>query len=152
MILGQYQKNTVEKNIFWRLTKVVSLLIVLFGLYLFAVDFPFYKFFEPQSTGWILWVSYANDLIFAFAFYFFLCLGERWLKTWQIRAFIAFVIPTLFELGQLFYSQVFMETYASRLGLFIGSFDILDIVVQLIGVGLAVLVERHIFAKFFKNW
>jgi hypothetical protein len=152
MTSSQYQKNTVEKPSLWRAKKIVILLLMLFGLYLFAIDFPFYKFFEPQSTGWILWVSYANDLIFAFAFYFFLCFGEKWLKTWQIRAFIAFVIPTLFEIGQLLYSQFFMETYASRLGMYIGSFDILDIVVQLIGVGFAVLVEQYIFARFFKNW
>ena len=151
MTSSQYQKNMVEKPSLWRAKKIVILLLMLFGLYLFAIDFPFYKFFEPQSTGWILWVSYANDLIFAFAFYFFLCLGEKWLKTWQLRAFIAFVILTLVEIGQLLYSQFFIETYASRLG-YIGAFDIFDIVVQLIGVGLAVLVEQYIFARFFKNW
>lgn len=152
MTSSQYQKNMVEKPSLWRAKKIVILLLMLFGLYLFAIDFPFYKFFEPQSKGWVLWISYANDLIFAFAFYFFLCFGEKWLKTWQIRASIAFGIPTLFEIGQLLYSQFFMETYASRLGMYIGSFDILDIVVQLIGVGFAVLVEQYIFAKFFKNW
>jgi hypothetical protein len=88
-----YQENRTGKSIFGRLIKVVFLLLISLGLYLFARDFPIYMVFEPQSTGWVFWVSYANNLILPFGFYFFLCLGERWLKTWQVRALIAFASP-----------------------------------------------------------
>ncbi len=140
-----YQENMARKSIFGRLIKVVILLLISLGLYLFAIDFPIYALFEPQSAGWIFWVSYANNLILPFAFYFFLCLGEQWLKTWRVRALIAFAIPILLELGQLFYYRFSTERY-------VGSFDPLDIVMEIIGVGLAVLIERRVFAKFFKNW
>jgi len=134
-----------RKNIFGRLIKVVILLLISLGLYLFVIDFPFYVLFEPQSAGWVFWVSYATNLILPFAFYFFLCLGEPWLKTWQVRVLIAFAIPVLLEFGQLFYYRFSTAAY-------IGSFDPLDIVMEIIGVGLAVLFERKILAKLFKNW
>jgi len=140
-----YQENRTEKSIFGRLIKGVFLLLTSLGLYLFARDFPIYTVFEPQSAGWIFWVSWANNLILPFAFYFFLCLGERWLKAWQVRALIAFAIPVLLEFGQLFYYRFSMDSY-------IGSFDPWDIVMEFIAVGLAVLIERRVLAKLFKNW
>lgn len=140
-----YRDDVTGKSIFERLTKVAILLLVSLGLYLFAIDFPFYVLFQPQSAGWILWVSYAHDLILPFAFYFFLCLGERWLKTWQVRALIALAIPILLEFGQLFYYRFSTERY-------VGSFDPLDLVMYIVGVGLAVWIERRVFATLIKIW
>ncbi len=145
MTSAHYQENMAEKSNLARWGKAGILLLVSLGLYLFAMDFPFYKVFEPQSAGWILWVSYANNLILSFALYFLLCLGERWLKTWQVRALIAISIPIVLEFGQLFY-------YRFSTSLYVGSFDPLDIVMSIIGVGLAVLVERKVFAKLIRNW
>jgi len=145
MTSAQYQKNMAEKSNSAHWVKVGILLFITLGLYLLAMDFPFYAVFEPQSTGWIFWVSYANNLILPFALYFFLCLGERWLKTWQERALIALAIPIVLELGQLFYYRFSIQRY-------VGSFDPLDIVMSIIGVGLAVLIERKVFAKLFRNW
>jgi len=140
-----YQENTARKSTPWRLGKTAFLLLISLGLYLFTIDFPFYNLFEPQSAGWLFWVSYANDLILPFALYFFLCLGERWLKTWQVCALIALVIPIFLEFGQLFYYRFSTDRY-------VGSFDPLDIVMYIISVGLAVLIERKILVKLFKNW
>jgi hypothetical protein len=145
MTSPQYQKNMSEKNNSARWVKVGILMFISLGLYLFAIDFPFYAVFESQSAGWIFWVSYANNLILSFALYFLLCLGERWLKTWRVRAFIAIAIPIVLEFGQLFY-------YRFSKGRYVGSFDPLDIVMSIIGVGLAVLVERKVFAKLIRNW
>jgi hypothetical protein len=145
MASAHYQDHRTGKHILERLIKVVILLFISLGLYLFAMDFPFYAVFEPQSAGWIFWVSYVKDLILPFAFYFFLCLGEHWLKTWQVRALIACAIPVLLEFGQLVY-------YRFPTGRYVGSFDPLDIVMELIGVGLAVLIERRLLAKRFRNW
>ncbi len=141
----RYQENAARKSIFGQLIKVGSLLLISLGLYLFAIDFPFYVLFQPQSAGWIFWVSYANNLILPFAFYFFLCLGERWLKTWPVRTLMALTILILLEFCQLFY-------YRFSTGRYVGSFDPLDIGMDIIGVGLAVLIERRVIAKLFKNW
>jgi len=140
-----YQENTARKSMTWQLTKVTILLIISLGLYWFTNNFPFYAIFEPQSAGWVFWVSYANDLIQPFALYFFLCLGERWLKIWQVRALTALTIPILLEFGQLFY-------YRFSTGRYVGAFDPLDIVMYVISVGLAVLIEHKVFVKLFKNW
>ncbi|MGE5374712.1 MAG: hypothetical protein ACM3XO_06600 [Bacteroidota bacterium] len=145
MTSAQYPKNMAEKSSSARWVKAGILLFISLGLYLFAIDFPFYAVLEPQSAGWIFWVSYANNLIFSFALYFFLCLDERWLKTWQVRAVMALAIPIALEFGQLFY-------YGFSTRRYVGSFDPLDILMSFIGVGLAVLVERKVFTKLFRNW
>jgi len=65
--------------------KIVMLLVISLGLLWFSEQFSPITIFEPQSIGWVLWISYAKDLIQPFAFYFFICIGERWLKTCQAR-------------------------------------------------------------------
>jgi hypothetical protein len=125
--------------------KFAILLAISMGLLLFSEQFSPATIFEPQSTGWVLWVSYAKDLIQPFAFYFFLCLGERWLRTWQARALLAFAIPTLLEFGQFLYYRVSTSHY-------VGAFDPVDIIMYTVGVGFAVMIERFIFAKLLKFW
>ena len=125
--------------------KPALLAAISLGLFWFSEQISPAQLFKPESTGWLLWVSYAKDLIQPFAFYFFLCLGERWLKTWQIRALLAFAIPTLLEFGQYLY-------YRAASGHYVGAFDVLDIVMYAIGVGCAVVVEQKIFANWFKFW
>ena len=140
-----YQKNSASKSFPSQMAKIIILLLISLGLYLFTNKFPFYAIFEPQSAGWVFWVSYANDLIQPFALYFFLCLGERWLKTWQVRALITLAVPVLLEFGQLFY-------YRFATGHYVGAFDPLDIVMYSISVGLAVVGEQKVFAKTLKFW
>lgn len=128
----------------WR-AKAAVLLVISLGLLWFSQDFSPIRFFEPQSTGWVLWMSYAKDLILPFAFYFFLCLGERWLTTWRVRALFAFSIPTIVEFGQLLYYRVSTDRY-------VGSFDPLDLLMYAISVGLAVIIEQKVFPPLFKFW
>jgi hypothetical protein len=85
------------------LAKAVILLVISLGLFSFSEGFSPANLFEPQSTGWSLWVSYAKALIQPFALYFFICLDGRWLKTWQARALLALSIPVLLEFGQALY-------------------------------------------------
>lgn len=139
-------KRNTSAEIFRRpWMKIAILLAISLGLFWFSEQFSPANLFEPQSTGWVLWVSYAKDLIQPFAFYFFLCLGERWLKTWQTRALLVFALPTLLEFGQFLYYRV-------SSGHYVGAFDPLDIFMYATGVGLAVLVEQILFAKFLKFW
>jgi hypothetical protein len=116
------------------------LLSVPFGLLWFSEEFSPVRVFEPESTGWKLWFSYAKDLLQPFALYLFLCLGEKWLQTWQTRACVAFGVPLLLELFQFFYYRVAPTHY-------VGSFDPLDIVMYATGVGLAVIVEQLLVVK-----
>lgn len=138
-----YPESAPKKNISRQSLKTVGLLVISLSSLWFSIDFPFFRVFEPQSTGWVIWASYAKDLIQPFAFYFFLCLGERWLNTLQKRALLALAIPTLLELRQAFYHPA---------GRYIGAFDPLDIVMYIISVGLAVIVEQNVFRKLFKFW
>ena len=133
------------KNINRSLAKSAVLLAISAGLFWFTEDFSPVKIFEPQSKGWVLWFSFAKDLILPFAFYFFVCLGEKWLKTWQVRALVAFAVPALLEFGQLLNGPMLLNRY-------MGSFDPLDLVMYAIGVGSAVIVEQKVFEKLFKFW
>ena len=127
------------------LAKTATLLLISLGLHGFSEQLSPLTIFEPQTTGWVLWVSYAKDLIQPFAFYFLLCLGERWLRTWRGRALLSFGIPTLLEFGQNLYYRVSTSHY-------VGAFDPVDIIMYATGLGLAVLVELRIFANVFKFW
>lgn len=140
-----YPENTTKKNVHEKLAKAVTLLIISLGLLWFSIGVPAFLLFEPQSIGWLLWLSYANDLILPFSLYFFTCLAESWLQTWRARALLAFAIPTLLEFGQLFYYRVSTSHY-------VGSFDPFDILMYAISVGLAVITERNVFARLFKFW
>ena len=144
MDIAKSSKNTA-KNLSAPFAKAVILLVISLGLVWFSEDFSLVRLFEPQSVGWVLWVSYAKDLILPFALYFLICLGERWLKTWQGRALLALAIPVLLEIGQGLYYQFSPSHY-------IGSFDPMDIVMYTISVGLAVLLEQKVFAKLLKFW
>ena len=134
-----------QTNVRGLLAKPVTLLVISLGLLWFSEDFSPARIFEPQGVAWKLWVSYAKDLIQPFAFYFFICLGERWLPTWRGRALLAFAIPTLLEFGQGLYYRV-------SSGHYVGSFDPVDIVIYAVAVGLAVILDTRVFAKRFPFW
>jgi hypothetical protein len=138
-------KNST-KNVSKPFARIAILLVISLGLFWFSEDFSPARLFEPQGTVWVLWISYAKDLIQPFALYFFICLAARWLKTWQARAVLAFAIPTLLEFGQFLYYRVSTTPH------YIGAFDPVDILIYAIGVSLAVFVERQVFAKMLKFW
>jgi hypothetical protein len=128
------------KNVRSTWLKSAILLVISLGLFWFSEDFSLVRIFEPESIGWKLWISYAKDLMQPFSLYLFLCLGEEWLKTWQVRAGLAFSIPLLLEIFQFLYYR-FAPTH------YVGSFDPLDIVMYAIGIALAVVMEQLAFAK-----
>ena len=145
MHLDSYLKNTGAKNVRGQMAKAVILLVISLGLISFSEEFSPATIFDPQSTGWVLWLSYARDLIQPFAFYFLICLGERWLKNWRVRALLAFAVPAVLETAQYFYYRV-------ATGHYVGVFDPMDFVMYAIGVGLAVLLEQRVFAKLLIFW
>ena len=133
------------RNFHKQLAKMAILLGISLGLLSLLNIFSPATIFEPESTGWILSVSYANDLILPFALYFFICLGERWLRTWRERALLTFTIFVILELGQALFHRIPYRQY-------VGTFDLIDILMYAISVGLAVTVEQRVFAKLLKFW
>ena len=138
------QSHTLT-NVRGSFAKTVTLLVISLGLLWFSEEFSPAAIFEPQSMAWKLWVSYAKDLIQPFAFYVFICLGERWLPTRRGRALVAFAVPAFLEFGQGLYYRVLS-------GHDVGSFDPMDIVMYAIAVGLAVILDTRVFAKRFPFW
>lgn len=136
-------ENESRKSGRWK--KPVILLTISLGLLWFSQTISPADLLVPESTGWKLWASYAKDLIQPFAFYFFVCLGDRWLKDWRWRALLAFAVPTLLEFSQYLYYRGATDRY-------VGAFDPLDIFMYAAGVGLAVLLEQQIFARKLKLW
>jgi hypothetical protein len=145
MLSADSSSRYLLKNFAGRLAKPAILLLISLGLLWFTEAFSAGAILKPESTVWTLWISYAKDLIQPFAFYFFLCLGERWLKTWRGRALLAVTVPTLLEFWQFVYYRVWSGHY-------IGAFDPIDLVMYATGVGLALLVEQKIFAKRIAFW
>jgi glycopeptide antibiotics resistance protein len=132
--------------------KVLILIAIPLAIGLFIDNFMPGYYLDQNDWPYKLYTSFFNDLAFPFCLYFIFCLFEKWipkLKAWQIKALLAFLVPASIEIGQLIYqkmglSQVFM-TYG-------GAFDPLDLVAYAAGGLLAVLLERWLFAKYFKFW
>ncbi len=132
------------KNIRTPWMKVAIILIISLVMLWVSEEFSPASIFESQSTGWVLWVSYAKNLILPFVLYLLICLSEKWVKTWQWRAAIAFAVPTLIELYQNLYYRFSPTRY-------VGSFDPMDILMHAIGVGLAVFVEQKAITKLLES-
>jgi len=91
-----------------------------------------------------LYYSYVSDLIIPFGIYFLLCIAEyniRIFRRWYVKALIIIAVTTLAEILQFF------GIYA--LGV---TFDFIDILMYIIGVGAAVIIDRLIFKKFIQFW
>lgn len=93
---------------------------------------------------YILYYSYASDIIIPFGFYFLLNMNEinfRFLQKWYVKAIIVFGLSTLTEIMQLF------GIY------FLGvTFDTIDILMFGIGTLLAVLFDKIILEKAIPFW
>ena len=93
---------------------------------------------------YLLYYSYASDLMLPFGAYFLLCINEvhiRILRKWYVKAAIIIGFTTLAEILQL------MGIYA--LGI---TFDPFDILAYMAGAGIAVLFDRFFFKRFVPFW
>lgn len=93
---------------------------------------------------YVLYYSYFSDLILPFGFYFLLCINEvtiRILRKWYVKAAVIIGITTLAEILQL------LGVYA--LGI---TFDPVDIIMYVSGVGIAVMFDRFIFKRIILFW
>ena len=91
-----------------------------------------------------LYYSYVSDLIIPFGVYFLLCINELYitiLQKWYVKAAVIIGCTTLVEILQL------LGIYA--LGI---TFDPVDILMYISGVGIAVIFDRLLFKRFIHSW
>ena len=132
--------------------KILFILALALGIWYFTENFPSGYYLDQNGLVYKLYVSFFNDLTRPFALYFVLCLFEKWiprLKPWQVKTFLAFLLPTSIEIGQLVYQKLELMRIFSTYG---GTFDPLDLVMYAAGGLLAALIERKVFAKYFRFW
>ena len=97
-----------------------------------------------NGNAYLLYYSYASDLLLPFGAYFFLVMNEMqypMLRSWTVKAWTVFGWMTALELLQLFDVYVVGTT-----------FDPLDILVYGISVALAVWADTSLFHKWFPKW
>lgn len=93
---------------------------------------------------YILYYSYASDLIIPFGFYFLLVMNEtqiRLLQKWSVKTAIVFGVATFTEIMQAFDFYVFGVT-----------FDMYDILMFAIGTVIAVIFDQQILKRFVPHW
>ena len=93
---------------------------------------------------YLFYYSYVSDLIIPFGVYFLLCINELYIKIlqkWYVKAAIIIGFTTLAEILQL------LGIYA--LGI---TFDPVDILIYVLGVGIAVIIDRLLFKRFIPFW
>jgi len=86
-----------------------------------------------------LYYSYASDFLLPFGMYFLLCISElriTLLRKWYVKAGLLLSLTILAETLQYFGFYALGKT-----------FDPVDILMYLAGVGTAVVIERFIFPK-----
>lgn len=97
-----------------------------------------------DGEAYILYYSYASDIIIPFGFYFILSMNEiqiKFLQQWYTKALIVFGMATFTEIMQIFGYYVLGVT-----------FDIFDILMFGIGVALAALLDKQVFERFIPYW
>ncbi len=129
-VSGAYRKS--------RIIVGVSIMAIIAAMHMFRIGSYL------NGDAYILYYSYASDLIVPFGIYFLLSINEiqfRFLRKWYVKALIIFGLASFSEILQIF------GIY------FLGvTFDILDILMFGIGVMFAVLLDKQIFARFIPYW
>ncbi len=88
---------------------------------------------------YILYYSYASDIMIPVAFYFLLCMNDlqiRFLRKWYTKAFIVFTLATFIEIMQAFGIYMLGVTY-----------DLIDIIMFGIGVLFAAVLDVQVFER-----
>ncbi len=97
-----------------------------------------------EGDFYLYYYSYASDPIMPFGFYFLLFMNEleiKILRKWYIKAAIIIGATTFAEILQFFGVYALGKT-----------FDPIDILMYVLGVGAAVIFDRWIFKRFIPFW
>ena len=138
MPLNEDQYSILKKS--HRIRIVVGLIIVLAIAAIHAFRAGSYL----SGKAYILYYSYASDIMMPFAIYFMLCINEihlSLLREWYSKVLIVFGLASFSEIMQYFGIYFFGTT-----------FDWIDILMFGTGSLLAAFLDRQIFEKLLKNW
>ncbi len=127
-------------NITQRKRKVVGLIIM--TIIVFIHVFRVGNYLDGALHSF--YYSYVSDLIIPFGVYFLLCIAEfniKIFRKWYVKALLIIGFTTLAEILQFF------GIYAIGI-----TFDFMDILMYIIGVGVAVIMDRLIFKQFIPFW
>lgn len=122
-------------------TKKITLIT---GLQLFIAAFFVLGAERASHSLYILYQSYFADIFLPFGFYFLLSLLENqhsFFRKWWIKGLSVFFLCATSEVLQYF--GVFALARV---------FDPIDFIMYGVGIGLAVIVDRHIFFKYYNFW
>ena len=132
--------------------KILILLAIPFGLWQFVESYPAGYYLDQTALPYKLYISFFSDFAMPFGTYFVLCLFEKWilrLKSWQVKVFLAFLLPASIECAQFIYQELGLAQVFMMYG---GAFDLLDFVAFAAGGLLAALIERKVFFRYFIFW
>ena len=126
-------QNSLKKNRIVRTATGVSINLIIASAHIFRLGSYL------NGDLYILYYSYASDILLPIGFYFLLCLNDvnfRLLRNWYVKALIVFLLATFTEIMQAF--GIYM------LGV---TFDVIDILMFGIGVLLAAILDVQVFER-----
>lgn len=126
-------QESLNKNRIVRIATGVSINLIIAIAHIFRIGSYL------NGNLYILYYSYASDILVPISFYFLLCMNDiqvRFLRNWYTKALIVFLLATFTEIMQAF--GIYM------LGV---TFDIVDIIMFAIGVSVAAFLDVQIFEK-----
>ncbi len=121
-----------------RVAVIIGIMLVIALIHAFRVG----TYLEGRL--FTLYYSYFGDIIIPFGIYFLLSINDStlpFLADWRVKAVAVFVAATFTEVMQAFGFYALGVTY-----------DPLDILMFAIGVLLAVILDRIIFARILPFW
>lgn len=117
---------------------VLTIVVLVAAIHIFRIG----SYLEGELYN--IYYSYFSDLILPFLAYFLLCAEDpffRFLRPWQVKFAIAFMLPAIAETCQYFGIPVLGST-----------FDLADYLMYGIGAFSAALTDTRIFPRLFDFW
>lgn len=126
------------RQLSFRVAVILGIILIIAAIHAFRLGTYF------SGELYLLYYSYASDIMIPFGAYFLLAINEisiPFLQNWKVKAGIVFGIMTFSEVVQYFDIYFFGTT-----------FDPLDILMFAIGVLLAALVDRQFLYRYLTLW
>lgn len=128
----------IDKNQIVRILVGVMIMLILTAIHMFRVGSYL------SGNAYVLYYSFASDIMIPFGAYFLLTMNEvhlKFLRKWYVKAIIVFSVMTFSEIMQYFGIYFFGVT-----------FDVLDILMYGLGSLLAALFDQQVLARWVPHW
>lgn len=126
-------QDSLKKNRIVRTTVGISINLIIAAIHVFRLGSYL------NGDLYILYYSYASDILLPIGFYFLLCLNDvqiRFFRKWYLKALFVFLLATFIEIMQAFGIYILGVT-----------FDRMDILMFGIGVSVAALLDVQVFER-----